>query len=87
MIAAAYLRKSTDEGDKSEDAKSVTRQLERCREYAQARGWTIFDAHVFSDDGVSGAAFTRRERPGFYRLLDALDPTSPFQVLIVSEQS
>ena len=27
MIAAVYARKSNDEGDKSEDAKSVTRQL------------------------------------------------------------
>ena len=36
MIAAAYLRKSNDEGQKTEDVKSVTRQLERCREYATA---------------------------------------------------
>ena len=87
MIAACYLRKSTDESDKAEDAKSVTRQLDRCREYAARSGWELRDEFVFSDDGVSGAAFNRKERPGFYRMLDALSPTPPFRVLIVSEQS
>lgn len=37
------------------------------------------------DDGISGAEFTRR--PGFVRLMNALQPRPPFQVLIMSEES
>src|SRR5260370_27748213 len=85
MIAAAYLRKSNDEGEKSEDAKSVTRQLDRAREYATAHGWTLDDRYVYTDDGVSGAEF--KKRPGLSALRAALEPKAPFQVLIVSEQS
>lgn len=87
IVAAAYLRKSNDEGDRDDDAKSITRQLERCREYAAAQGWTLPEELVFSDDGISGAAFNRRERPGLYALLDALASQSRFTVLVVSEQS
>jgi DNA invertase Pin-like site-specific DNA recombinase len=41
MIAAIYARKSTEQ-HVSEDAKSVTRQLEHARAFAEERGWTIF---------------------------------------------
>ena len=37
------------------------------------------------DDGLSGAEFAHR--PGFVRLMNALKPTPPFQVLIMSEES
>src|SRR5215475_7576825 len=56
MIAAVYARKSTEQ-NVSEDAKSVTRQLEHARAFAQERGWTIFEEYV--DDGVSGAVATK----------------------------
>src|SRR5437879_1636090 len=85
MRAAAYLRKSNDEGEKSEDIKSVTRQLDRAKAYADAHGWTLDECHVFTDDGISGAEF--KKRPGLQALLATLEPMSPFQVLIVSEQS
>ena len=37
------------------------------------------------DDGISGAEFANR--PGFVRLMAALKPRPPFQVLIMSEES
>ena len=43
------------------------------------------DEHVFVDDGISGAEFANR--PGFVRLMAALKPRPPFQVLIMSEES
>jgi len=85
VIAAIYVRKSTDEGAKAEEAKSVTRQVEHGKEYAAKKGWTVLDEHIYVDDGVSGAEW--KKRPGFIRLLNALEPKPPFQVLIMSEES
>lgn len=56
-ICGCYARKSTDEGDRAADAKSVTRQVQRAKEFAKARGWRFDDALVFSDDGISGGEF------------------------------
>jgi site-specific DNA recombinase len=84
MIAAIYARKSTDQNLPDEE-KSVTRQVERATAYAQAKGWTVAAEHVHADDGISGAEFVKR--PGFLRLMNALKPRPPFQVLIMSEES
>ena len=80
--AAIYARKSTDQMV-ADEAKSVTRQVENARAFAIDKGWTVADAHVFVDDGISGAEFANR--PGLQRLL-ALLPRPPFTRLIVSEQ-
>jgi site-specific DNA recombinase len=86
MVAGCYARKSNDEGNKDADAKSVTRQIARAREFAEKQGWTFSDDHVFTDDGISGAEFKRR--PGLTRLLTAVqDKASTLTHLIVSEQS
>jgi site-specific DNA recombinase len=85
MIAAIYARKSTDDSDRNEEARSTTRQVERATEYARAKGWTVDPRYVFVDDDVSGAEWKRR--PGFNALLAALDPRPPFGVLVVSELS
>jgi site-specific DNA recombinase len=84
MIAAVYARKSTDQ-HVADEAKSVTRQIERARAYAAKQGWTVDEQHVYVDDGISGAEFLKR--PGFLRLMNALKPRAPFQVLIMSEES
>ena len=55
ITAAIYARKSTDQNGVAADAKSVTRQIEHAKAYAAAHGWTVSDAHVFVDDGFSGA--------------------------------
>ena len=84
MIAAIYARKSTDQNIADEE-KSVTRQVERARAYAERKGWSVDPAYVLVDDGVSGADFVRRE--GYTRLMNALKPRAPFQVLVMMEQS
>jgi DNA invertase Pin-like site-specific DNA recombinase len=48
--AGVYARKSSDDSDKNEEARSTTRQVERATEYARARGWTVDPAHVFVDE-------------------------------------
>ncbi len=85
MIAGCYARKSTVE-EKDDRDKSVARQIDRAREYAQAKGWRFDDRYIYQDDAVSGAEFKRR--PGLNGLLEALTaPRPPFQGLVVSEQS
>lgn len=82
--AAIYARKSTEQSSVSEEARSVARQVDHARAYAERCGWHVADDHVFVDDGISGAEFQRR--PGYMRLLNAL-PARAFDVLIVSELS
>jgi site-specific DNA recombinase len=83
MNAAIYARKSTDQNVAAEQ-KSVTRQVEQATAFAAKKGWLVNDQHIFIDDGISGTEF--KKRPAFQRLLHALGPRTPFQVLIVSEQ-
>src|SRR3989442_11894645 len=86
MIAAIYARKSNDQNGVAEEAKSVTRQIEHATAYAQHKGWTVADEHVYVDDGISGAEFVNR--PGFVRLMNAVaGKPRPFDVLVMSEES
>jgi len=84
MIAAIYARKSNDQNLPDKE-KAVTRQVERARAYAARKGWTVADAHVYADDGISGAEFMKR--PGYLALMNGLRRRPPFQILIVMEQS
>jgi site-specific DNA recombinase len=86
MLAAIYARKSTDQTGAGDKSESVERQLAHARAYAIRKGWTVADAHAYADDGISGAEFGDR-RPGLARLLNALKPRPPFQVLVMSEES
>ena len=85
MICAIYARKSTDQSNVSDDQKSVTRQIEHATAYAMKKGWTVSEQHIYTDDGISGAEFVKR--PSFLRLMNAIKPRPPFQVLIMSEES
>ncbi len=85
MIAAIYARKSTEQTGVADHEKSVTRQIDHATDYAAGKGWTVAQDHLYSDDGISGAEFANR--PGFLRLMNALKPTPPFQVIIMSEES
>jgi DNA invertase Pin-like site-specific DNA recombinase len=85
MIAAIYARKSTDQTGVADEQRSVARQVEHARAYALRKGWTVDQACVFVDDGISGAEFANR--PGFLRLMNALKPRPSFQVLIMAEES
>jgi site-specific DNA recombinase len=86
MISAIYARKSTEQTGVNEEEKSVTRQIEHAKAYAKKKGWAVSEEHIYSDDGISGAEFGER-RPSFFRLMNALKPKPPFQVLIMSEES
>jgi site-specific DNA recombinase len=86
MIAATYARKSTEQNGVADEQKSVARQVENARAFAERKGWTVAEEYVFVDDGVSGAEFGDR-RPGLLRLMNSLKPRPPFQVLIMSEES
>src|ERR1700704_5029856 len=85
MIAAIYARKSTEQTGVADEQKSVTRQIDHAKAYAIRKGWTVADEHVYVDDGISGAEFANR--PGFLRVMNALKPRAPFQVLVMSEES
>jgi DNA invertase Pin-like site-specific DNA recombinase len=85
VIAAIYCRKSTEQNGVADDQKSVSRQIEHARQYAARKGWTVADDAIFVDDGISGAEFANR--PGFLRLMNALKPRPPFDVLVMSEES
>ncbi len=82
IVAAIYARKSTEQ-KVAKEALSVQQQEDGAREYARAQGWIVHDAHIYVDDGISGAEFERR--PGFMRMMNALQPKAPFQVLIVRD--
>ena len=84
MISAIYARKSTDQNGVADEARSVTRQVARARQYAKLRGWTVAEEHIYIDDGVSGAEFSNR--PGYVRLMNAFHPRPGFDVLVVAEQ-
>ena len=85
MIAAIYARKSTEQNGVADEEKSVARQIEHAKLYAVKKGWSVAEEHIYMDDGISGAEFVKR--PGFVRLMNALKPKPPFQVLIMSEES
>ena len=93
LIAAAYARKSNEQDGREDDAKSVTRQVERAREFAAKKGWQFSEEHIYIDDAVSGAEWSERERRAWFamkRAIGAGDASAgkpPFDVLIVANQS
>lgn len=80
MHAAIYARKST-KGDHDDKTASVKTQEEGARAFISAQeGWSLSEAHVYVDDGVSGALFL--QRPSFQRMLkDAAD--GAFDVVVM----
>ena len=82
MRAAVYARYSSD----LQRATSIEDQVDVCRQYAAAQGWTVDETHVYSDAGVSGASIDGR--PGLQGLLvaSARQPR-PFDVLLVDDSS
>jgi DNA invertase Pin-like site-specific DNA recombinase len=60
MRAVIYARYSSDQQREA----SIDDQIEVCRRYAEAQGWTI--AATYKDAAISGAS---RFRPGFQKLI------------------
>ena len=54
MIAAIYARKSTEQNGVADDAKSVTRQIDNARAYAQRKGWAVDDRRSTPTMGSPG---------------------------------
>jgi site-specific DNA recombinase len=82
MIAAIYARKSTEQRNADAEARSVAIQIANAREYATRRGWTVHEDHVYTDDGISGAAV--RKLVSRQRLIDTVaGGRAPFQIVIM----
>jgi site-specific DNA recombinase len=81
--AAVYARRSKEQDDVENDAKSVNRQVENARVFATAKGWTVLEEHVYVDDGISGGS-SLAKLEGKARLLDAIthSKAAPFEALI-----
>ena len=79
---AIYARFSSDRQSPS----SITDQIRKCREYAVQHGWSVLDAHVYSDEAVTG---TEMERNGVQRLLVAATAGSvrPFDCILIDDSS
>jgi site-specific DNA recombinase len=67
MNAVVYCRKSTEDERSGDDGRSVVRQEELARSFAQEQGWRV--AEVFKDEGISGAEFVNR--PGYAKMIAA----------------
>lgn len=84
MIAAIYARKSTEQHGRSDEEKSVTRQIENAHAFAATQGWSVAEDHIYADDAVSGADV--RKLRAKQRLLDVIrSGAAPFQVLIMQK--
>lgn len=57
-------------------------RFEHAMAYAIGKGWTADPAHIYQDDGISGAEFVKR--PGFLRLMN---PRPRFRPAISSQAS
>jgi DNA invertase Pin-like site-specific DNA recombinase len=80
MIAAIYARKSTEQDGHAVEARSVARQVEGARAFIELKGWTLDEAHVYKDDGKSGALFLGR--PEFQRMLRDAE-AGAFKTLVI----
>ena len=60
MNAAIYARKSRKRPGDDSESQSVERQEADARHFIAQRGWALDDAHVYKDDGKSGALFASR---------------------------
>jgi site-specific DNA recombinase len=86
MNAAIYARRSPNEDTgRPEEAKSITRQKAESRAYAERKGWTVADRHVYEDDAISGK-HGEDHRPGLRALLAAAESTPrPFDVVVMAK--
>jgi site-specific DNA recombinase len=81
LRCAAYARYSSD----LQSPRSIDDQLRICREYAQSRGFTFLEEHIYVDEALSGVG---ADRPGLGRLLDAaLSPMRPFDIILLDDSS
>ncbi len=81
LRCASYARYSTDK----QNPLSTQDQLAKSREFAQSRGWEFLEAHVYTDEEVSGATL---DRNGLRALLAAAESKQrPFDALLIEDAS
>src|SRR5215212_7049201 len=78
MRAAIYARVSTE---RQERQQTIGSQICALREWADARGHVLAEAHVFRDDGYSGS---RLDRPALDALRDTVRDAAIDVVAVVS---
>jgi DNA invertase Pin-like site-specific DNA recombinase len=81
MIAAIYARKEHEARRRREQERP--RQIDNARAFAQAKGWTVDEEHVYSDDAISGAETKRLLSR--QRMLDLIRSGPPFGALIMRD--
>jgi site-specific DNA recombinase len=81
LRCAIYSRYSSDRQSPS----SIEDQIRKCRQFSDARSWTVLDEHIYSDAAVSG---TISDRTGLKKLLAAAESKPrPFDVILVDDSS
>jgi site-specific DNA recombinase len=80
MRCAIYARYSTDQ----QRPESIEDQIRKCREFANRRGWTVLEDHIYSDSAVSGASTLGRVN--FLRMVEvAKSKPKPFDYILVDD--
>jgi len=78
MRVAIYVRVSTR---LQAQTQTIDQQLERLCAHIAAQGWHLPEAHIFRDDGYSGASL---RRPGLDRLRDHA-AAAQFDIILVTD--
>jgi site-specific DNA recombinase len=78
---AVYARYSSEK----QNSLTIEQQVRKCREYAERHGFTVLDAHIYTDEAISGAT---DNRAGLQRLLAAAtQKPRAFDVILVDDTS
>ncbi len=81
LRCACYTRFSTDK----QTPISAEDQIRKCREFAEAKGWTLLEPHLYADEAISGAG---SDREGLKHLIAAAkSQPRPFDVILVDDTS
>ena len=81
MLCAVYCRLSKEDEEKQLESESIQNQKAMLAQYAEERGWDIYQ--IYCDEDYSGAD---RFRPGFNRMLRDAE-AGRFQVILCKTQS
>jgi DNA invertase Pin-like site-specific DNA recombinase len=67
MRCAIYARLSIEREASSDNVET---QIEECEAHIDEQGWTV--AHIFSDSDISASKYSKKPRPGYGQLLEAV---------------